>query len=91
MNEVKDFKSEKEAVRKYLEANTATAAQVSIALGIWRANVCRHKRQLEDEGLLIELYKGQCPVTKFKAAYLTCNPWLLHQHKSRLPQLNLAI
>jgi hypothetical protein len=91
MQSTKDFEAEKKRVLEYLKENTATASQVSIALDIWRPNMCRHKKQLQDAGLLVELYKDKCPVTHFKAAYLTCNDWLVRQHKEKLPQLALAI
>jgi hypothetical protein len=87
-NKVKDFTSEKKAVIEFLQDRYATAAEVSIALNIWRPNLCRHKRQLEEAGLLIEVGKGICPVTGFKAALLSCNAELI---KNQQRQLRLAV
>jgi hypothetical protein len=86
--QVKDFTSEKKAVIEFLQNRYATAAEVSTALNIWRPNMCRHKRQLEAAGQLIEVGKGICPITGFKAALLSCNENIIQQ---RQRQLRLAM
>lgn len=58
---------------EYLQSHTCTATMAAIALGIYRPNVCRFKRWLEESGRLWELNKAPCKVTGFRAAYLTTN------------------
>ncbi len=60
------------AVKNYLMNHVATATMISDALNIYRPNLCRHKRELQKQGILKELYKGFCRVTGWKATYLTC-------------------
>ncbi len=69
----------------FLQKNIATASMVSEATGIPQKNICRYKRDLEKSGLLAEVRKGICELTKFKAYFITCD-------KSKFPskrQLNL--
>lgn len=47
---------------------------VSKATGIPQKNICRYKRDLQQAGLLCEVRKGICELTKFRAYYLTTNP-----------------
>lgn len=68
--------AEKEIFRKYLFQNTATCSMVCKATGILQKNATRHKKALQDAGLLAELKKDTCGVTGHKAHYLTCNPSL---------------
>ena len=68
--------NELKAVYDYLQTNIATATMVSTALNIYRPNLCRRKRALEKSGLLVEVKKGYCKVTRCKAAWLTTNPAL---------------
>src|SRR5688572_4894990 len=77
----KDFRSETMQMCEFLKNSPATAAEVSIRLGIWRPNVCRHKRDLQKAGKLVELKKGICPITGFKAAFLTCDPDIILKKK----------
>ncbi len=84
MNKDNDFEGQKRVFRKYLETRTTTAAQAALDLGIWRANTCRFKRQLEKEGLLVEVSKAKCPVTGFQAAFLSCDKELVRISRSRL-------
>lgn len=65
----------------YLKINTATATMVCKATGIEQKNFCRRKRELEKLGLLFEVKKGICEVTKFRASYLTTNPDLISKIK----------
>lgn len=69
-----DKSTEISRVYHYLYKNIATASQASIDLDIWRANVCWLKRELEKDGLLREVKKDKCPITKHKAAFLSTNP-----------------
>ncbi len=66
--------SELKAVFDYLFRQPATATQVSVALNIYRPNLCRRKRKLEKDGRLWEVKKIICPITKHPAMQLTCNP-----------------
>lgn len=65
--------NELKAVYEYLQHNIATATMTAIALNIYRPNLCRHKKSLQKAGLLAELNKGICKITKCRAAFLTCN------------------
>lgn len=69
-----NFESELKQVRAYLKKYDATATMVSIALNIYRPNLCRHKATLEKAGQLIVLHKAVCRATGYKADYLSCNP-----------------
>ena len=64
---------ELKAVYEYLQNNVATATMTATALNIYRPNLCRHKKTLQKAGLLVELNKGICKITKCRAAYITCN------------------
>lgn len=57
----------------YLQKHTATASMVSQATGIPQKSICRYKRDLEKRGLLCEVRKGICELTKFRAWYLSTN------------------
>ena len=60
------------AVKNYLMDHVATATMIADALNIYRPNLCRHKRELQKQGILKELFKGHCKVTGWRATYLTC-------------------
>jgi Cdc6-like AAA superfamily ATPase len=66
---------------QYLQNHIATNSMVSKALNIPQKNLCRYKRTLEDAGLLFEVYKGICKLTKFRATYLTTNKVLIPTKK----------
>ena len=68
-------------VLNYLKIHTATATMVCKATGIEQKNFCRRKRELEKLGLLFEVKKGICEITKFRASYLTTNPDLISKIK----------
>jgi hypothetical protein len=72
-----DFEVELKAVREYLSTRIATSTMTAVALGIYRPNLCRHKKTLADQGLLKEIYIQKCKVTGFKAMYLTCDPEII--------------
>lgn len=65
--------TELQAVFDYLQHNTATATMTATALNIYRPNLCRRKRALQKMGLLCEVKKGYCQITKYPAAYLSTN------------------
>ena len=73
----RNYIAEYKLVRAYLSIHNATATMVSVALDIYRPNLCRHKKELQDAGVLWVTHKGTCKVTGFKADYLTCNPELI--------------
>jgi hypothetical protein len=66
---------------KYLVDNVATCSMVSKATGIPQKNLTRYKRDLEDAGKLIELFRARCKHTGFPASYLTCNLELIEKAK----------
>lgn len=57
----------------FLRNEVATASQVAAATGVPHKNICRYKRDLEKAGRLAEVKKGLCPITKFKAWFITCD------------------
>jgi hypothetical protein len=68
------YLAEFKQVRDYLSIHTATATMVAVALDIYRPNLCRHKKDLQDAGVLWVTHKGICQITGYKADYLACNP-----------------
>jgi hypothetical protein len=73
------------AVYEYLQNHVATASMVASATGIPQKNICRYKRDLEQQGKLSQLRKSTCKETGFSAWYLSTNPLLFKPSK----QLNL--
>jgi predicted transcriptional regulator len=61
-------------VFEYLQNHVATASMVAKATGVPQKNICRYKRDLEQNGMLSQLSKSTCKETGFKAWYLTTNP-----------------
>jgi len=77
------FKNQLATIFQYLKNNTATASMVSDATGVPQKSICRYKRDLEKNGLLLELLKTNCKITGFKAFYLTTNKLLfINQSKT---------
>jgi len=75
----KAFKRQLKTIFEYLERNTATNTMVSVNTGIPQKNICRFKRDLEKQGLLIEVEKTLCKITGFGAWYLTTNKDLINR------------
>ncbi len=69
----------------YLKKREATASMIAKATGIYQKNICRYKRTLEKAGLLKEVRKGYCKVTRHLAWYLTTDP----ERFPKSPQLRL--
>ncbi len=67
------FEAEKKIVYLYLIENTATNFMVNVATGVKRENICRHKAQLQKEGLLWHSERANCLITGRKVWYLTTN------------------
>jgi hypothetical protein len=59
---------------QFLKENTATASMVSFYTGVPQKSITRYKRDLEKQGLLYEVEKKLCEITKHRAWYLTTNP-----------------
>jgi hypothetical protein len=78
----KTFKRQLKTIFEYLKHNTATNTMVSINTGVPQKNICRFKRDLEQQGLLIEVEKKLCKITGFRAWYLSTNENLIKQSKS---------
>ncbi|MCO5238117.1 MAG: hypothetical protein M9933_17805 [Chitinophagaceae bacterium] len=72
--ENRKFLSEKKRFFDFLQIQVATATQAAAALGIYRPNACRYKRWLEKESKLFVVKKDVCPVTGFRAGFLTTDP-----------------
>jgi hypothetical protein len=66
-----------QTIFEYLSSRIETATMVSFATGIPQKSICRYKRDLEKKGLLSEIEKKLCRITKFKAWYITTNPKLI--------------
>lgn len=79
--------TQKQNIFIYLSKKVATATMVSKATKIPQKNICRYKKDLEKQGLLMELEKKTCKVTGFKAWYLTTNPELFNKKVTN--QLNI--
>ena len=56
-----------------LKKESLTCSEACERLGIWRPNGCRLKRKLERAGLLREIGKRICRVTRYRASVLTTN------------------
>ncbi|NDV80154.1 hypothetical protein D0T57_14465 [Dysgonomonas sp. 511] len=63
----------------YWKNHLATASMVSEATDIPQKCICRYKRELEKRGLLWEIEKGECRITKCQAWYITTNPSLVNR------------
>ena len=61
----------------YLQENTATCSMVSEATGIKQKNLCRYKKELQENNLLWEIDFKPCSITGFMAQWLTTNPDLI--------------
>lgn len=75
----RNYNEELKQVREYLTKHNATATMCAVALDIYRPNLCRQKRELEDRGCLIVTHKGFCKITGYRAAYLSCNPDIINE------------
>jgi len=75
------FANQQRQYFQYLQTHIATNSMVSKATGIPQKNLTRYKREFEDAGLLFEVYKGICKLTKFRATYLTTNKALIQTKK----------
>ena len=51
-----------------------TMLQVSREIGIERANICRFVKMFRKRDHVAVVRQGLCPITKFKAGFLTTNP-----------------
>ena len=72
-NKDKVSTSQLKTIFNYLQSHTATASMVADATGVPQKSICRYKRDLQKRGLLYEVKKGLCELTKFRAWYLTTN------------------
>jgi predicted transcriptional regulator len=81
------FLTQLQTIFLYLSKYVATATMVSKATNIPQKNICRFKKDLEKQGLLMEVEKKPCKVTGFKAWYLTTNPELFNKKVTN--QLNI--
>lgn len=63
--------TQRQSILLHINDNIATNSMISEATGIPRPSICRYKKQLEEEGLLIEVERKRCKITNFPAWYLT--------------------
>ena len=66
---------------QYLRTRTATGSMVVVNTGIPHKNVTRFKREFEKSGLLVEVNKVKCSITKRYAWEITTNPEIISQIK----------
>jgi hypothetical protein len=66
--------TERGKLYRFLLKQTATGTMAAVATGIAQKNICRYKRQFEDQGLLWPVKKAVCKSTGRQAFYLTTNP-----------------
>jgi len=75
---------QKKIILDYLKNHEATASMVAKVTGIPQKNICRYKRNLENAGLLKQMYKALCKETGNKAWYLSTDPKLFYEAAKRL-------
>ena len=78
------FRNQKLIVYEYLKTHTATASMIEAATGIKQKNICRYKRDLEEQGQLWEVVEKSCAITGFDAWYLTTDPDKAPKHPEQL-------
>jgi len=71
----------------YLKNHTATASMVEAATGVKQKNICRYKKDLENQGLLYEVEKKLCKVTGFRAWYFSTKPDLFPENPDKIQPL----
>lgn len=67
----KDFTNQKQRVYLSLLERPKTMLEVSIETGILRANICRYVGKMRKIGQVAVARHGLCPVSKFRAGFLT--------------------
>lgn len=65
-----------QTVRLCFSARPKTMLEVSEETGIERAEVCWYVRDLRKSGRIAVVRYGLCPITHFKAGFLTTDPAL---------------
>jgi hypothetical protein len=65
------FIAQMDKVFKAFQEQPATMLMVSIKTGILRANICRYVAYWEKQGLIAEVEKDLCKISKFPAGYYT--------------------
>lgn len=68
---------------QFLTAHTATATMACKSTGLSQKNVCRYKRKLEANQLVVVLFEAKCRITGRQADYLTADPRLVEIVKNR--------
>ena len=81
------FVNQYQIVYQSFRQRPKTMLQVSIETGILRANICRYVANMEEKGLIQEVYTGLCPFTRFHAGFYSTDKALFH--KQDVQQLNL--
>lgn len=73
------FQAQLRRFREFLDENTATCTMACETLKIPQKNATWYKRQLEDGGQLVEVYKAKCKHTNRIAAYLSTDPTIIKE------------
>lgn len=68
------MKNETTVFYEYLMEHTCTCSMAAEVLGIKQKNLCRYKKELQDNNLLWEVDFKPCELTGFTAQWLTTNP-----------------
>ncbi|NCB69044.1 MAG: hypothetical protein EOM47_09390 [Bacteroidia bacterium] len=82
------YQTETQILFDYLQNYVCTATMATAATGIVQKSICRYKRTLEKMGLLYVVDFKPCPLTGFKAQWITTNPFLFPKSESNI-QLSL--
>jgi hypothetical protein len=77
----KYFKAQEKRFYEFLKDKSATATSVHKETGIEQKNITRYKRNLEKKGLLKEVKKVICPITRHPA-------WEITTDQNQFPKLS---
>lgn len=73
VNKDKHFEKQMQKVFKSFFESPKTMLMVSFETEVLRANICRFISKWKAIGLIKEVYKGICPITKHKAGFYSTN------------------
>lgn len=66
-----EFQSQYKTVYQSFMDYPQTRLQVAIRTGILESNICRYVADMRDKNLIQVIKKGYCPLTHFKAEFLS--------------------
>lgn len=85
----KYFQAQLRRFREFLKENTVTCTMACETLGIPQKNATWYKRQLEDSGQLVEVFKAKCKSTCRMASYLSTNLTIIQEVTKKENQFKL--